>query len=158
MIKTFMFSIWLLSHPVHVSLLSIDYAPESDSFRVFLKVYFDDFLIDSGINRSGETISFSEDGTNGKGRLLIYITAKLQLKVNGKLVEGEIENVDLSGGELKTSLNYKVPGRIRTVEVSNSIMKDLYPDQSNMVIIKVNGFEEGFRLTPEDTVRSFRIN
>jgi len=43
------FSFWLALHPVHVSLLSIDYAPDKELFNVFLRIYFDDFLLDSGI-------------------------------------------------------------------------------------------------------------
>jgi hypothetical protein len=35
MLKTLFFSIWFLFHPVHVTLTSIDYMPETDSFNVF---------------------------------------------------------------------------------------------------------------------------
>ena len=46
MFRTLFFSIWFLLHPVHVTLTSIDYIPEVDSFKVFVRMYFDDFLRD----------------------------------------------------------------------------------------------------------------
>ena len=36
-------------------------------------------------------------------------------------------------------------------------MTDLYADQSNMVIVKVNDFEEGVKLTSEITEQTFKI-
>jgi hypothetical protein len=38
------------------------------------------------------------------------------------------------------------------------IMTSLYNDQSNMIIVRVNDFEEGVKLTSEKTEQSFKIN
>ena len=46
MLKPVIFSIWFLLHPVHVTITSIDYVPEIDSFKVFVRMYFDDFITD----------------------------------------------------------------------------------------------------------------
>ena len=50
MFRTSIFSIWFAFHPVHVTLTSIDFIPERDSFKVFVRMYFDDFLLDSKVN------------------------------------------------------------------------------------------------------------
>jgi hypothetical protein len=50
MFKTLFFSIWLLFHPVHVTITSIDYIPGMDSFKVFVRMYLDDFLRDYKLN------------------------------------------------------------------------------------------------------------
>ena len=36
----------VLAHPVHVSLMSVEYSEQTDAFNVFLKIYSDDFLLD----------------------------------------------------------------------------------------------------------------
>ena len=46
MLRTFFFQFGFFFHPVHVTLTSIDYVPEIDSFKVFVRMYFDDFLRD----------------------------------------------------------------------------------------------------------------
>jgi len=42
--------------------------------------------------------------------------------------------------------------------VKNLIMTSLYNDQANMIIVKVNDFEEGVRLTVQETEKRFEIN
>jgi len=46
MVKLLALSIWLLFHPVHVSFTSIDKEKGNDSLKVFVKMYYDDFLLD----------------------------------------------------------------------------------------------------------------
>lgn len=158
MVKTLFVTLWLLSHPVHVSLMSIDYVPDNDAFNVFLKVFYDDFLLDYGLEGSNQQpFDFSADQTYMKDRLLSYINGKIILKVNGRNLAGRIEDVNLTDGELKMNLIFSSQGRVRTVTIRSLIMTDLYSDQANMVILKVNGFEEGFRLTPEKTEETFKM-
>jgi hypothetical protein len=38
MFRTLIFSIWFLLHPVHVTLNSINYVPEVDSFNVLVTI------------------------------------------------------------------------------------------------------------------------
>ena len=37
-------------------------------------------------------------------------------------------------------------------------MTSLYNDQANMIIVKVNDFEEGVKLTAEEPEKTFEIN
>jgi len=46
MIKLALFSVWILFHPVHVTLTSIDYVKERRALDVFVKLYYDDFLLE----------------------------------------------------------------------------------------------------------------
>jgi len=138
--------------------MSIDYVPESDSFNVFLKVFYDDFLLDYGLEDSNQQpFDFSADQTYMKDKLLSYINGKITLKVNGRNLSGRIEEVNLTDGELKMNMIFSSQGRVRTVTIRSLIMTDLYSDQANMVILRVNGFEEGFRLTPEKTEETFKM-
>jgi hypothetical protein len=50
---------------------------------------------------------------------------------------------------------YKGVNKPKSVKVLNNIMTALYSDQSNMVILRVNNYEEGAKLTSDAPERIF---
>jgi hypothetical protein len=158
MIKTLFFSIWLITHPVHVSMLSLDYSAEKESFNAFLKVYFDDFLRDSGLSGdSQKTLMFSVNDPRVKDMIAKYVNDKVRISVNDKQLSGTVNDFNLADNELKMNLSFGSARKIKTVTVRNMILTALYNDQANMIIIKVNDFEEGIKLTTDEPEQTFRI-
>ena len=158
MFKTLFFSIWFLFHPVHVTLTSIDYNPESDSFKVFVRMYFDDFLSDCKL--SGNEIQnkdFSDDNPSSLKAMENYLTEKVILKVNEKQLAGKLQNMKLIDNEISMNLDYEAVKKPESITVKNLIMIRLYNDMSNMMIVKVNDFEEGIKLTSNLTEQTFII-
>ncbi|MDY0098296.1 MAG: hypothetical protein RBR81_03780 [Bacteroidales bacterium] len=158
MLKTFLILIYLAVHPVHVSLLSIDYSEEDKSFNVFLKLYYDDFLLDAGgCIISGGTGQISENDIPLNSCLFKYIEEKIDICVNNHTLKGESGDLQLEDNELKINLKYGTSSEFDSVMVRNRIMAELYNDQANMVIVRVKDFEEGFKFTPSVTQKTFRI-
>ncbi len=158
MIRLLVFSLWLALHPVHVSLMSIDYEPEGKVFNMFLKIYFDDFLLDSGIGASGgDRLVFQGSDKYTSGLLTNYVNERVRILVNGNPVKAEPGKMDLSDNELRMNFSFKSVAKVRSVTVKNQIMTSIYSDQANMLIVKVNDFEEGARLTAMETEKTFDI-
>jgi len=158
MFNNLLISLLLITHPVHVSLMSMDYVQEMLSFDVFVKVYFDDFLLDSRLeDEKIKDLDFS-DKDSGSGSIVgKYINEKIIIYVNKKQLQGKLINIYLADNELDIKLKYNYGKRIRTITVKNSIMTSLYNDQSNMIIVRVNNFEEGIKLTSDKTEQTFKI-
>jgi hypothetical protein len=145
-------------HPVHVSLLSIDYAPDKEIFNMFLRVYFDDFLLDSGIKTEDQkSLNFSGSNLFTNEVIRNYENDKIKIIVNNRPISAELENMDLSDNELRMNLFLNSVKKVNSITVKNLIMTSLYNDQANMTIIKVNDFEEGVKLTVEETEKTFEI-
>ena len=158
MIRLLVFSLWLALHPVHVSLMSIDYEPEGKVFNMFLKIYFDDFLLDSGIGASGgDRLVFQGSDKYTSGLLTNYVNERVRILVNGHPVKAEPGKMDLSENELRMNFSFESADKVRSVTVKNLIMTSIYNDQANMLIVKVNDFEEGARLTAMETEKTFDI-
>lgn len=158
MFKILFFSIVLFFHPVHVSMTSIDYNPESDSYKVFVRMYFDDFLRDCklcGIDVMEK--DFSAGNSSSRAALEKYIGEKIVIKVNSDKLTGKLLDMNLSENEISMNLECHSGKRPKTIVVKNLIMTELHNDQLNMVIMKVNYFEEGIKLTSEMTERTFKI-
>jgi len=158
MFKALFVSVWFLLHPVHVTLTSIDYVPENDTFKVFIKMYFDDFVNDNklaGIEMGAR--DFDPVGDSAMIRMQRYLKEKVIIKVNGKILTGTIRDMTLADNEISMNLNYGGNRTPLQVSVQNLIMIRLYSDMSNMILLRINSFEEGFRLTSDMTEKNFNI-
>jgi hypothetical protein len=158
MLRTLFFSIWFALHPVHITMTSIDYNPEKDVFDVFVRMYFDDFLLDSKLN--GNVVQkegFS--GTNSASMEIMekYLRDKIIIKVNGKQLSVKLSDMNLSDNEVSMNLEYKNEKKPKTISVKNLIMTGLYSDQANMIILRIKDFEEGVKLTSDLKEQTFNI-
>jgi hypothetical protein len=154
-----LFLIWFSFHPVHVTLTSIDYIPETNSFSGFIRFYLDDFLLDC--TRHGYKIE--QDGFVRKDPAAVkelekYLNDKLIITVNKKEIIGSVKNIEIEDNEIDVKIVFGNGKDPEIISVKNLIMTDLYSDQANMLILKVADFEEGIKLTPDLTERTFKVN
>jgi hypothetical protein len=158
MFKVLFISIWFALHPVHVTLTSVDYMPEKDSFKVFVRMYFDDFLRDYRLSVGEiQEKSFSGEDSSSVEAMQKYLSEKVVLTVNNKEMSAKLQDMSLADNEVSMNLVYGINKNPKTVTVKNLIMTKLYADQANMIIVRVNGFEEGVKLTAEVTEQTFKL-
>jgi len=158
MIKTLFFSVWLLFHPVHVTITSIDYIPEADSFKVFVRMYYDDFLLDCKL--IGKEIQDSDiiDGqASSLDMVEEYIGEKIIILVNEKQLSGKLKDLYMADNEISMNLKYSSGEIPKTITVKNLLLTGLYSDQVNMIIVRINDFEEGVKLTSDLTEQTFKL-
>jgi len=159
MLKTLALSAWFVLHPVHVTLTSIDHIADTDSLKVFVRMYYDDFLLDYSLSgriwpdeNSTADKAFPADLMNN------YLDEKVNIIVNNKQLKGKLLNLILEDNEISMNLLYRSEKKPRIITVRNLIMTGLYDDQANMTIIRINDFEEGVMLTPLKTEQTFGLN
>lgn len=151
-------SLWFALHPVHVTLTSIEYIPENDSFNVFVRMYADDFFRDFKLGgREIQEKGFSGENSDSREQMKSYLSEKVVLKVNNKRLSATLKNMEMADNEISMNLIYGISKRPKTITVTNLIMTGLYSDQSNMMIVKVNDFEEGVKLTSYVTEQTINI-
>jgi hypothetical protein len=75
------------------------------------------------------------------------------------MLKGKLLNLTLALPENEISLNliYRTDKTPKTITVRNEIMTGLYDDQANMMIIRINDFEEGVKLTSESREQTFSL-
>ncbi len=149
----FILLLFVFLHPVHVSLTGIDFNEKDKAFNLFVKVYSDDMQRDMTIEQRTEgdvTVSDQRD-------FQLWLSKRISLSVNDIPLQIRLINIESDGIEHRFSMKAEYAGDINTVSVSNSINVRLYDDQSNMIMFRCMDVEEGFKLTPEDTVRVFNL-
>lgn len=160
MVKVLIFAIWFVFHPVHVTLTSIDHVQDSDSMKVFIRMYYDDFLLDYKLFDKGVSSDYISGNKSFPDDLMNrYLDEKVIITVNNKELKGKLLNLTLAAPENEISVNlvYSSDKKPDIITVRNEIMTGLYADQANMTIIRVNDFEKGVKLTPEKTEQTFNL-
>lgn len=145
-------------HPVHVTMTSIDLVPNTDSLKVFLKLYYDDFLLDYSLYNQDGNLRDIDISTAFPAELMNkYINDKVIIIINNKQLEGKLLNQIIADNEMNADFLYRPEKKPRSITVKNLIMTELYEDQANLMIIRIKGFEEGIKLTSFETERTFRL-
>jgi hypothetical protein len=158
MLKILALSVWLVSHPVHVTLTSIDHVTNTDSLKVFVRMYYDDFLLDyslSGLKLPDGAEQF--ENSFPTDLMSDYLGKKVSININNKQLTGQLLNLTLEDNEISMNLLYRSDKKPRVITVENKIMTELYSDQANMTIIRIDSFEEGIMLTPLKTEETFEL-
>jgi len=148
--------LWFSFHPVHVMYLSLEYLPDSRNFNGFVRMHIDDFILDCNCGIKQEDLTTGQK--NSEEVLKKYLNEKLVIKVNNEIITGEVSHIQISKTDIDINLLYQNSRKPETIVVKCAIMTDLYEDQANMVLVKVNDFEEGVKLTSELTEQTFKVN
>jgi small nuclear ribonucleoprotein (snRNP)-like protein len=130
--------------------------PDSAMFKGFVRLYFDDFLLDCACEMPVDKLKAGEE--TALKTLENYINEKIIIQVNNRKLTGIIRNVEIENNEVDIDLKYPDSVKPETITIKNFVLTGIYNDQSNMVIVKANEFEEGVKLTPELTERTFKVN
>jgi hypothetical protein len=158
MVKTLFFLSWLIFHPAHVTMTSIEHIPGTDSLKVFCRMSFDDFLHDYQTFDDDRDLSkifgnqpFPADLVNK------YFNSKVHIYINNELLIGRVLTMNLSDNEISMNIHYKTAKKPKKITVRNIMLTTWFSDQVNMTIVRIDKFEKGIRLTPEHNEETFII-
>ncbi|HOS73406.1 MAG TPA: hypothetical protein PLZ75_13255 [Bacteroidales bacterium] len=160
MLKSLILTLSLILHPVHVTITSIEHIPATDSIKVFVRMYYDDFLLDYCMfNEDADPDELSLTELLPDDHMNQYLAERVVLTVNNKRLYGRIINQTLAIGvdEVEVSINlvYHTERQPEIFSIRNEIMTGLYEDQANMTIVRMSGLEEGLKLTPGKSEQTF---
>ncbi len=151
--KTILFAILLLLHPVHVSLTGMEYDDVNRIWSVFVKVWTDDLEADMDLGRSGG----GPISGNREERFFLYLSDRIIIMEDGIPLQMELVSATADGLEHRFTLRAQGKGDADSVTVVNRIMTRLYEDQANMLLISLGVTEEGYRFTATDTMKSYKV-
>ena len=153
---TFLFKWWaalLLApvfttvHPFHVSTTEINQNAADKTLEISCHIFTDDF--ESAITREfGSKTDFSKESMKPLMDSLTrkYLLNHLSLRVNNRAVKLEYVGWERENEAVYVYLEVDGVSAISQVEVSNTILFNLFDDQMNIVHIKVNGERKSHKM------------
>ncbi len=123
-------------HPVHVSLTNVEYSKDKNSFQITVKVFKDDFR--KIIFKNYDVVIDVKDSlwmNQERETIAKYLSEHLQSDAFRKNIS-TLNIVKKEIDDLSAWYYLEIPAKKfkKKFEISNSLMLDLYPDQTNLLI------------------------
>ena len=146
------------SHPVHVSITTVEYQPEKKGFVVAIKVFYDDMNL-TVFNIYKENLNFVSSKRESEKKCNNYILSAFEVSINNKEQSGKMKFAYSTINEDALWMYYVIPWKekINEIDITSRIFSEMYPDQKNLVIVKVNDVEKGFSLSRDESECEVKI-
>lgn len=140
------------THKYYVSVTQVEYSKENKSIQIILRLFTDD--IENVLReRYDEDIILGESKDNAKTNdsyIQKYLNSKLNIKVNENKAHltfiGKEVNVDIT----RCFLEIENINEIKSFEISNKLLFDLFEEQQNIVKLNINSKQKSYILTNQD--------
>ena len=157
LVMLMLFSSWL--HPVHVSVTNVDINTESGRINISIKLFSDD--LEELIGRKYNVqlhITAQEDPGDKIEALNRYIAESLVCKLDGKdPVVLEFSKLKINEEAIWLYYTYDHQGKIRRMDITNTLMLEKFDDQTNLLILTYNDIQNGYRLNNKNPELSLHI-
>ena len=140
-----------VAHKYYVSVTQIEYVKEKNSLQIIARIDVDDLELtlqerfDKSINLTSTDEKPSVDDYIKK-----YLKQKFEIKINTKEINFKFIGKDYENDQVVCYLEIKNITSINTIEISNTVLFDLFPKQKNIVKSKINSKINNLIFTKED--------
>lgn len=136
---------WL--HPLHLSVSDLVVNPKTGGLEISHRIFLDD-LEDALKEESGRSVDLSNPKNPQEVQALVgrYLQQHFKLILNGKPVKAHYLGYELEEDAIWAYMEVEKVGRLRTVEVQNTLFFNRYMDQLNLVHVSQKGETKSLRL------------
>jgi hypothetical protein len=137
-------SISIFAHPIHVSVCNIEFSQQKSIISI--KLYSDDFSIVIQNNFNETFTHLKADESPYRDYISDYVNSNLQVFVNNRRPLKFV--YDYSETDHEAIWLYFKVNKVNMsddIKIINTLMLDLYEDQTNLMIINYEGKQDGFR-------------
>ena len=144
----FLFSSFTMAHPVHVSVVNFEYSSQKKSASISVKVFPDDFEIAFNHNYNINLRLGKEDiHPEWKKYLNTYFSKMFLLKVNNKTnIPLVFENYEVVDDAIIIHFSADIKNKLKSIQIENALLLDIFENQTNLVILNLDGKEKGYSL------------
>ena len=140
-------------HPFHVSVCSINHAPDEQTLQVTQKIFADDLEEALNATASGQTTRIDvlnpPDPAVMEAIVNDYLKEHLRIMVDGNVVEPVFLGYEREEMALWCYLEVSKVATLQSVGVQSSILVDAFNDQTNIVHVKYNDTTKSMKLAKD---------
>jgi len=149
-----------MKHPIHVSMINIDYSKENRSYNIIIKVFTDDF--EKNIyNLYKVKLNTEKDNEYQAYNKVVsdYVNKYFKMSFDNKRYK--LKFISKRSNFEATWLSFKlsdVSSTVNKTEIINNIMNQFYRDQTNLLIFTKDDLQKAFNMNYTDTIVKFSLN
>ncbi|AEH00338.1 DUF6702 family protein [Lacinutrix sp. 5H-3-7-4] len=137
-------------HKYYVSITKIEYVKEKKSVQIITRIFIDDFekLLRERYDES-IVLASNQDETQIDQYIEKYVLSRLKISINGKLASVQFIGKEYDEDVVQCYLEIENITAVKTFEIENKILFDVFSDQKNIVRTYINNKHKSFILIPE---------
>lgn len=138
-------------HKYYVSVTEIEYAEDKQSLQIISRVFIDDFekLLRERYNEK-ITLAVENEMEIVDFYIQKYLNEKFKIEINNQLVDLNFLGKEYEDDIMLCYLEIENIEHISRIQVVNQVLFDVFPDQQNIVRIKINSTNKSILLNKEN--------
>lgn len=143
-----LYSILLLFHPIHISVTEIEYNEKVKALQIITRIFIDDLesAVRSRTQQPELDILHPPKGLTTEELLSGYLKDHFKIKLDGKDQKMNFLGYEEENFAFVCYIEIENVKDFKVAEVTNTVITDLYDDQSNLVHITYKGPIKSTRL------------
>lgn len=135
-------------HKFYVSIYQINYAPEKKMLQITSRIFIDD-INDALEYKYGKKTALGDQNETVADVTILqqYLTENFLIKVNGQQKPIRFISHEFENNVIICYFTVKDVAKIKTIEVRNAALFELFPDQQHIINTIVLGKKESLLLT-----------
>ena len=132
------------AHPLHLSITNIVF--ENGKLNIRMKSFRDDWEV-GYFHYHGKVVDFTDPAQREIPWFREYLNTSFRIKL-GKDLPGldlELDTISLEEDAMTIEMHAMVPSSPKSLYIYNSLLTDIYPDQTNLVIFVSGKKETGIK-------------
>jgi hypothetical protein len=142
-------SLLLFLHPLHISVTEIEYAEDEKMLKIMMRVFTDDLetTLRSHLNDPELDILAPRNGRTADQMVEEYLKNHFKVSLDNKPQVVKYLGLERESDAFILYIEVSKVKKWKTIRVQNSIITEVFDDQSNLVHVTVNDDVKSLRLT-----------
>ena len=155
-------SVFSVLHEFHITHTTIHYNSEKESFEITIKLAVED--LEKALNDQGVPelkIGTTKEHEKADQYMLDYVQQRLKIQTNNTPTEftwiGKEVSKDLHDVYIYTEITDCKNGKLKSLEVENTIFTEIFSDQANVVLIEFHDAKHNLTFTKDQKKQSVSL-
>ncbi|CAM3535157.1 hypothetical protein FSS13T_03810 [Flavobacterium saliperosum S13] len=138
-------------HKFYVGIYQIHYVANKKEVQVTARIFIDD--LEKALEAKHKKkiyLSTPKEIAETNGFIKSYLSEKMQIKVNSSVKDLKFLGKETEDNVLICYLTTPVPEKIKSIEIVNSVLTEIFSEQQNIVHININGNKKSLLLTDSE--------
>jgi hypothetical protein len=138
-------------HPLHISVTEIEYDPKEKELEILIRVFTSDLEKAIRIEEGKQDLDIlsPESGRSSKELFSKYFLSHFSVGLDGKEKECKFLGFEVEGQTLTAYIQVIPVNNWKEIRINNSLLVDVFDDQSNLVHVTVGKEVKSLRLVSD---------
>ncbi|MCG8410422.1 MAG: hypothetical protein MI739_03960 [Bacteroidales bacterium] len=146
-------------HPIHVSVTNMEYFPNTKELEFSTKIFKDDLqLLFIHLDRLDIDFNNNDSILRYQNRIKSYFEKKINISINNIDQKYSYKKFKTNKEAIWLTFSIKIRDTVRSIKIKNTLLLDLYLDQKNLFILKLNDSQKAYQFNIKNTTHTFNAN